>query len=72
MLHAAIRILGTPPGQTLFVGDSPYDFQAARRAEIPVVLLPTGTHPEEELRKLEPDHFFSDLEQFGKWVLEVL
>ncbi len=72
MLHQAIRLLGTPPGQTLFVGDSPYDFQAARRAEIPVVLLPTGTHAEEELRKLEPDHFFPDLEQFGKWVLEVL
>ena len=68
MLLEALRILGTSPGRTLFVGDSPYDFGAARAAGLPIVLLPTGTHREDELRALDPDFFFSDLTHFFQWI----
>lgn len=68
MLYEALRILGTSPGKTLFVGDSPYDFGAARAAGIPIALLPTGTHREKELANLEPDFFFPDLKHFFQWV----
>ncbi|MCL4460360.1 MAG: HAD family hydrolase [Nitrospirae bacterium] len=68
MIFEALRILGTSPGKTLFVGDSPYDFGAARAAGLPIALLPTGTHCEKDLTSLNPDLFFSDLKHFSQWL----
>ena len=44
--------MGTNNKNTLYVGDSPYDFQTATNASMPCILLPTGTHSEEELSNL--------------------
>ena len=46
------RKMGTNNKNTLYVGDSPYDFQTAVNASMPCILLPTGTHSEEELLNL--------------------
>ena len=48
----ALEKMGTNNKNTLYVGDSPYDFQTARNASMPCILLPTGTHSEEELSNL--------------------
>lgn len=67
MILEGLKRLGTLPSETLFLGDSPYDFHAARAAEVPVGLLPTGTHNTEELKALGPDFFFPDLIGFSHW-----
>ena len=48
----ALEKMGTNNKNTLYVGDSPYDFQTAVNASMPCILLPTGTHSEEELFNL--------------------
>jgi phosphoglycolate phosphatase-like HAD superfamily hydrolase len=67
MVEEGLRRLGTGPADTLFVGDSPFDFHAARSAGVPVALLPTGTHGRDELQTLAPDLLFEDLPAFEKW-----
>ncbi|MGC8528920.1 MAG: HAD family hydrolase [Leptospirillia bacterium] len=54
MILAAAKTMGLAPRNILFVGDSPFDREAARRAGCPVVLLTTGTHQEKELASLDP------------------
>ena len=48
----ALEKMGTNNKNTLYVGDSPYDFQTATNASMPCILLPTGTHSEKELLNL--------------------
>ncbi len=67
MVLEGLRRLGTRAGETLFVGDSPFDFHAARSAGVPVALLPTGTHGVQELRALGPDFLFDGLPALGRW-----
>ena len=67
MIFEGLRRLGVNSSETLFLGDSPYDFQAARAAGVPIVLLPTGTHSPDELKELRPDYFFPDLKKFSDW-----
>ena len=48
----ALKKLGTSASQTLYIGDSPFDFQTASNASMPCILVPTGTHNREELSLL--------------------
>ena len=48
----ALRKLGTSSQETLYVGDSPYDYQTAQNVSMPCILLSTGTHSSDELSKL--------------------
>ena len=48
----ALKKIGTSASQTLYIGDSPFDFQTASNASMPCVLVPTGTHNREELSLL--------------------
>ena len=49
---AALEKLGLPPGECVFVGDTPYDGEAAGRAGVPFVgLLCGGTTDEAALRR---------------------
>ncbi len=66
MLLEALSRIGTSCENTLFVGDSPWDFHAARAASIPVCLIPTGTHQKEELEALSPDWLFDDLAELHR------
>ena len=66
MLLEALSRIGTSCENTLFVGDSPWDFHAARAASIPVCLIPTGTHQKEELASLSPDWLFDNLEELHR------
>lgn len=47
--------MGTNNQNTLYVGDSPYDYQTAKNGSMPCILLPTGTHSKEELSRLGGD-----------------
>ncbi len=70
MLLAAARTLDVPPENLLFVGDSPFDFSAARKAGSPICLVTTGTHRREELARMEPDLLFDSLHELGDWLRE--
>ena len=49
----ALEKLGVTNQETLYVGDSPFDYQTAQNASMPCILLSTGTHSMEELSKLD-------------------
>ena len=64
---AAIRHLmldtDSTEDETLFVGDSPIDIQAARNAGVEVVTLSHGFASEATLREAKPDHIVPDFAQ---------
>lgn len=41
-VHAALDKLGTTPAQTIMLGDTPYDIEAAHHAEVPIIALRSG------------------------------
>jgi HAD superfamily hydrolase (TIGR01549 family) len=47
---AALRHLGTPADETIVIGDTPYDVQAAKKAGMRTIGLRCGGFPEDELR----------------------
>ncbi len=68
MLLAAAERMNVPPSRILFVGDSPFDLEAGRRAGCPVVLLSTGTHTAAELAALRPDSVEESLSGVLTWI----
>ncbi len=46
---AALRHLGTPAEETIVIGDTPYDVQAAKKAGMQTIGLRCGGFPEDEL-----------------------
>jgi len=50
IVAAAMKRAGCPADQTIMVGDTPYDVEAARRAGIEVIALRCGGWPDAELR----------------------
>jgi phosphoglycolate phosphatase len=61
MLLAALLRIGTKPDQTLYVGDMIVDIDAARRVEIPVWVVPTGSDTLDELAAARPDRILHNL-----------
>lgn len=53
LTHFTLERLGSTSQNTLYVGDSPYDYKTALNASMPCILLPTGTHTEKELSALQ-------------------
>src|SRR5207248_8885431 len=49
MVHAALNDLGLPPTETLMLGDTPYDLEAATRAGVGLIALRSGGWSEDEL-----------------------
>lgn len=47
---SALNLLGTPVEETIVVGDTPYDIQAAKKASLQTIGLRCGGFPEDELR----------------------
>ncbi|MAE53509.1 MAG: haloacid dehalogenase [Opitutae bacterium] len=64
LTQLAIRKLGFSPSETIYVGDSPYDFETAKNAGIRCHLIATGTHSKEELLSLQPGEVHNDFESF--------
>lgn len=56
-----LAALDAKAATTLLVGDSPYDFQAARNAGLAFYGVTTGTHAAEELRAAGATEVFPDL-----------
>lgn len=51
LTQLALSKIGYEPHETVYVGDSPYDYQTAKNAGMPCFLVSTGTHNESELLK---------------------
>ncbi len=59
-IHHLIEETAVTEEETLFVGDSPVDIQAARNAGVEVVTLSHGFASEATLREAKPDHIVHD------------
>lgn len=46
----ALDKLESKAKETLYIGDSPYDFETASQAQMPCILVATGTHSIDELK----------------------
>ena len=53
---------GVPKDEAAYVGDSPFDVEAARAAGLTSVAVSWGAFSEERLREAEPDHLVPDIE----------
>jgi HAD superfamily hydrolase (TIGR01509 family) len=49
VVHAALRKLGLPPGETLMLGDTPYDIEAAGKAGVGTIALRCGGFSDRDL-----------------------
>jgi len=53
---------GIPKERAAYVGDSPFDVQAAKAAGLTSVAVSWGAFPEDRLREAEPDHLVPDID----------
>ena len=53
---------GVPKDKAVYVGDSPFDVQAAKAAGLRSVAVSWGAFSEDTLRKAEPDHLVPDID----------
>ena len=62
-LLRGLELMGdVPREQAVYVGDSPFDVQAAKAAGLRSVAVSWGAFSEETLRKAEPDHLVPDID----------
>ncbi len=68
-----LRILDADPGNTIMIGDSPFDAEAARVVAMQrVYLVGTGTHSVDELRdETDADAVYPDLIELGRAVFDL-
>ncbi|MFA7254516.1 MAG: HAD-IA family hydrolase [Candidatus Omnitrophota bacterium] len=62
-IHHLMEATGATEEETLFVGDSPIDIQAARNAGVEVVTLSHGFASEATLREAKPDHIVHNFDE---------
>jgi pyrophosphatase PpaX len=53
---------GVPKEEAAYVGDSPFDVEAARAAGLPSVAVSWGAFSEDRLREAEPDRLVPDID----------
>ena len=70
LTQLAIKRLGVIPSETIYVGDSPYDFETASNANIECFLVATGTHSLEELSKLQGKNVYPDFKSLIQPIIE--
>ena len=63
MVFMALSTMGAKGLESVYVGDMPVDVATARAAGIPVVVVPSGSATEEELRAVSPDLLIRDLNE---------
>jgi pyrophosphatase PpaX len=70
-LLKGLELLGNvPPQRAAYVGDAPFDVEAARAAGTLSVAVSWGAFTEEVLSDAEPDHLFKDLDSAVDLLLE--
>lgn len=62
---------GVPKEEAVYVGDSPYDVQAAKAAGMTSVAVSWGAFAEDTLRAAEPDHLLPDIDAVVDLLLEM-
>jgi HAD superfamily hydrolase (TIGR01509 family) len=63
VIFAALKALGAPPDDCLFVGDSAADMEAAHRAGVKACAVTYGYGQREQLARWTPDFWISDLRE---------
>jgi phosphoglycolate phosphatase len=66
VLFHALDSLGAQPADCLFIGDSPADMEAGRRAGIKTCAVLWGYGDREEMARWEPDYWVSEPGQLGR------
>ena len=62
-LLKGLELVGNvPKDRAVYVGDSPFDVQAAKAAGLRSVAVSWGAFSEDTLREAEPDHLVSDMD----------
>ena len=69
--HLALEKLGTSAAETVLIGDSPYDVDAARVVGMHVACVTTGTHTAEELEAAGANSIHSDLRAVARDVFGI-
>lgn len=62
---------GVPKEEAVYVGDSPYDIQAAKAAGMTSIAVSWGAFAEDTLRAAEPDHLVADIDAVVDLLLEM-
>lgn len=57
-LQLAMDLLDVTPGESVYIGDSPFDIEAGQAAGMATVAVGWGIFPAVRLKELEPDFFF--------------
>jgi HAD superfamily hydrolase (TIGR01509 family) len=63
MLEKTLTLFGMKPLDTVYIGDSPADIQAAKNAGVPSIALARGPIQIERLSAEKPDHIFGGLDE---------
>jgi phosphoglycolate phosphatase len=69
-LIKALSILALPTASVVYVGDSVYDIDAARKAGIKVVSIATGNYSAERLRSEGADYVVQDISELPPLIAE--
>ena len=70
LTRLAINRLGLNPPETIYVGDSPYDFETAKNANIRCYLVATGTHSLDELSTLQKHNVYPNFKSLTQMILK--
>jgi phosphoglycolate phosphatase len=63
VIFTALAVLGARPEDCLFVGDSPADMEAGRRAGVKTCAVRYGYGKDEEMARFRPDFWIDDLRE---------
>jgi phosphoglycolate phosphatase len=63
MLFLALQHLEVDAKQSLFIGDMVIDIETARNAQLPVWVVPTGSHSRETLEQSQPDRLMDRMDE---------
>jgi 2-hydroxy-3-keto-5-methylthiopentenyl-1-phosphate phosphatase len=63
MIHTALREMGLPPEEVVFVGDTLTDIETGQEAGVDVYALPTGFHSRKELSQKRPKRILRNLKE---------
>jgi len=65
VIFAALKALGATPKDCLFVGDSPADMEAGKRAGVKTCAVRYGYGKDEEMARFSPDYWIEDLRELA-------
>ncbi len=65
-LMLAMRRLAAAPGETIYIGDSPFDIKAGQAAGVRTAAVGWGIFPPQRLKELEPDFYFEKPDEILK------